>query len=80
MTAKVVNVDIFLIQLIRSIEKWYDEHYMDKMSSKKNEHINEISNYYIPSRFREAKNLCEEREKFLSEIHTVVWEKKRMSI
>ncbi len=80
MTTKVVNVDIFLIQLIRSVEKWYDENYMDKMSNKKNEHIDKIRNYYIPSRFRETNNLCREREKFLSEIHNVVWEKKRMSI
>ncbi len=67
----VVQVDIFFIQLVRSVFKWYDENYMDK-DNRKLIHIDTLSNHYVPERFRNAENLGKEREKFLAEIQIIV--------
>lgn len=67
----VVNVDIFFIQLIKSVAKWYDENYMNK-DNRKLIHIDILRDHYVPERFRNADHLGKERHKFLSEIQIIV--------
>ncbi len=67
----IVQVDIFFIQLVKSVIKWYDENYMDK-DNRKFIHIDTLSNYYVPERFKNAEHLGKEREKFLAEIQIIV--------
>lgn len=64
---KVVDVDIFFIQLIKSVIKWYDVNYMNK-DGRKFIHVATLMDNYVPDRFRYADNLREERDKFLAEI------------
>lgn len=68
---KVVDKDIFFIQLVRSVLKWYDENYMNK-DNRKFIHIDTLKNHYVPERFRDTDHLGKERYKFLSEIQIIV--------
>ena len=70
---QIINIDIFYIQLIRSVEKWYDEHYFE-IDNKKFIHLSSVIEHYDPERFRNTKNLYKERVKFLNEIQVDVWE------
>ncbi len=69
----IINVDVFCIQLIKSVEEWYDKNYME-IDNKKEIHVCKIKENYKLLRFKNAKNLHEEKKKFLSEIHALVWE------
>lgn len=70
---KIINIDLFYIQLIKSVSTWYDDNYKER-DNKKMIHINKVMENYEPLRFKEAKNLCKERKKFLNEMQCIVWE------
>jgi len=69
----VADVDVFFIQLINAVEKWYDLNYMD-ISSMKGIHLDTVMINYRPERFRKSTNLNTERVNFLAEMHNLVWE------
>jgi len=70
---KILDIDVFYIQLIKSVDKWYRENYME-INTKKDEHLTLIGLYYNRERFRNAENLYKERTIFLNEIHVIMWE------
>ena len=69
----IIDIDIFYIQLIKSIETWYDENYME-IDNKKTIHVHNIKENYNQLRFKNATNLHKEKVKFLNEVHVMVWE------
>jgi len=69
----VLDIDIFFIQLNSAIESWYDLYYMD-VDNTKVIHLETMRTNYEPERFRKTTNLHHEREKFLAEMHNLVWE------
>ncbi len=69
------NKDIFLLRMVDSVSKWYDEHYFAnkfEIDRKKEFHIQTMKDNYNHWRFIVCKNLNEERIKFLTEMQEVV--------
>jgi len=69
----VVDVDVFFIQLMNAVERWYDKHYMN-VDNMKAFHLEIVRSNYKPDRFKETDDLYYERRQFLAEMHELVWE------
>jgi hypothetical protein len=70
---EIYNIDIFYIQLMRSVNEWYDRNYMN-VDNIKAIHLDTVNINYEPERFKKTTNLHDERKRFLAEIHELVWE------
>lgn len=60
--------DIFYTQLKTSIIAFYDNEYCGDVDTAKELHLNLLDNRYERGRFEKAKNLYEERSRFLEEL------------
>lgn len=70
-----LNKDLFLLRIIDSISKWYDEYYFAdtfELERKKEFHVQIMKDNYNHWRFIACENLSEERKKFLGEIQEIV--------
>ncbi len=70
--AKIMDPDIFLEGMLKSITNFYEKYYHGQYIGKKNYHIREVLENYDKERFSNAKNLYEERSKFLGEMQNLV--------
>lgn len=73
----VVYVDLVLQSIIKSIDEWYDKNYQnDYMNLVKKSHLFHTTRLYEYKRFKNCKNIGEERETFLEEVNSYVQHKK----
>lgn len=68
----IIDPEIFLNNLLKSVGIFYDNSYHGCSIGKKNYHLRRILESYDRERFSRAENLYEERVKFLEEIQYLV--------
>jgi hypothetical protein len=66
--AEVIDPEILLRSLIKSVANFYEKYYHGQFLGKKNYHITKVLENYDKERFSHAVNLYEERTKFLGEM------------
>jgi hypothetical protein len=73
----VIFVDLVLQSIIKAIDKWYDKHYQnDYRNLTKKSHLFHATRLYDYKRFKNCKNIGEERDLFLEEVNSYVQLKK----
>jgi len=70
--AEVIDPEILLKSLIKSVGNFYDKYYHGQYIGRKNYHIRKLLENYDKKRFSRAENLYEERLKFLGEMQDLV--------
>jgi hypothetical protein len=70
--AKIIDPEILINSIIKSVARFYDKHYYGRYLGKKNYHLIQTLENYDKERFSKAKNLHEERKKFLGEMQDLV--------
>ena len=70
--AEVIDPEILLKSLIKSVANFYEKYYLGQYVGKRNYHIRKVIENYDKERFSHAENLYEERLKFLEEMQNIV--------
>jgi len=70
--AKIIDPEIFIRSLIKSVANFYEKYYLGQYVGKKNYHVRKVLENYDKERFSRAENLYEERSKFLEEMQNLV--------